>query len=74
MRPQKRHSCGSQPQNKAAMLGVNTIEFFSKNEHENRVWLPEERNAFVLDHQHGRRDFKCKPAILTVGDFTKLAN
>ena len=24
---------------------------------------PEERNAFVLDHQHGRRDVTCKPAI-----------
>ena len=23
----------------------------------------EERNAFVLDHQHGRRDVTCKPAI-----------
>ena len=25
--------------------------------------VPEERNAFVLDHQHGRRDVTCKPAI-----------
>ena len=23
-----------------------------------------ERNAFVLDHQHGRRDVTCKPAIV----------
>ena len=35
----------------------------SKNLHENRVSFPEERNAFVLDHQHGRRDVTCKPAI-----------
>ena len=35
----------------------NTIEyFFSKNLHENGVKLPEERNAFGLDHQRGRRD------------------
>ena len=35
----------------------------SKNLHENRVSFPEERNTFVLDHQHGRRDVTCKPAI-----------
>ena len=29
---------------------VNTIEYFSKNLHENRVLFSEERNAFVLDH------------------------
>ena len=35
----------------------NTIEcFFSKNFHENGVKFPEERNAFGLDHQRGRRD------------------
>ena len=34
-----------------------------KNLHENRVQFPEESNAFVLDHQHGRRDVTCKPAI-----------
>ena len=35
----------------------NTIEyFFSKNLHENGVKLLEERNAFGLDHQRGRRD------------------
>ena len=39
----------------------------SNNLHENRVQFPEERNAFVLDHQHGRRDVTCKPAILTAG-------
>ena len=37
------------------MLGVNTIAFFLKNLHENRVKFPEERNAFVLDHQHPSR-------------------
>ena len=36
----------------------------SKNLLENRVQFPEERNAFVLDHQHSRRDVTCKPAIL----------
>ena len=41
-------------------------EFVSKNLHENRVWFPEERNAFVLDHLHGRRDVTCKPAIALV--------
>ena len=35
----------------------------SKNLHENRVYFPEERNAFVLDHQHGCREVTCKPAI-----------
>ena len=37
--------------------------FFSKNLHENRIQFPEERNPFVLDRQHGRRDVTCKPAI-----------
>ena len=40
---------------KAAMLRVNTVEFFSKNYHENRVYFPEERSVFVFDHQHSRR-------------------
>ena len=38
-------------------------KFFSKNLHENRIQFPEERNPFVLDRQHGRRDVTCKPAI-----------
>ena len=37
--------------------------FFSKNVHENGVYFPEERNAFVHDYQHGRHDVTCKPAI-----------
>ena len=37
--------------------------FFSKKLHENGVNFPEERNAFVLDYQHGFRDVTCKPAI-----------
>ena len=37
------------------MLRVNTVEFFSKNYHENRVYFPEERSVFVFDHQHSRR-------------------
>ena len=43
--------------------GSKQKKLFSKNLHENRVLFPEERNAFVLDHQHGRRDITCKPAI-----------
>ena len=45
------------------MLEVNTIDFFPKNLHENRVKFPEERNAFVLDYQHDRLDVTGKPAI-----------
>ena len=55
---------GLQPRDKAAMLGVKTKETFWKNLHENRVLFPGERNAFVLDHQHGHRDVTCKPAIV----------
>ena len=57
------------------MLVVNTIEFFfSKNLHENGVKFPEERNAFVLGHQHGRRDVTCNPAILTGHPGSYLVN
>ena len=45
------------------MLVVNTKEIFLLNLHQNRVHFPAERNAFVLDHQHGRGDVTCKPAI-----------
>ena len=45
------------------MLVVNTKEIFLLNLHQNRVHFPAERNAFVLDHQRGRRDATCKPAI-----------
>ena len=54
---------GLQPRDKAAMLVVNAKEIFLLNLHQNRVHFPVERNAFVLDHQHGRRDVTCKPAI-----------
>ena len=54
---------GLQPRDKAAMLVVNKKEIFLLNLHQNRVHFPAERNAFVLDHQHGRRDVTCKPAI-----------
>ena len=54
---------GLQPRDKAAMLVVNTKEIFLLNLHQNRVHFPAERNAFVLDPQHGRRDVACKPAI-----------
>ena len=45
------------------MLVVNTKEIFGQNLHQNRVHFPAERNAFVYDHQHGRHDITCKPAI-----------
>ena len=54
---------GFQPRVKAALLGLKTVEFFRNNLHENRVKFTKKRNAFVLDHQHGRRDVTCKPAI-----------
>ena len=54
---------GLQPRDKTAMLVVNTKEIFLLNLHQNRVHFPAERNAFVLDHQHGRRDVTCKPAM-----------
>ena len=57
---------GLQPRDKAAMLVVNTKEIFLLNLHQNRVHFPAERNAFVLDHQHGRRDVTCKPAIVVL--------
>ena len=57
------HILGLQPRDKAAMLVVKTKEIFLLNLHQNRVHFPAERNAFVLDHQHGRRDVTCKPAI-----------
>ena len=56
---------GLQPRDKAAMLVVKTKEIFLLNLHQNRVHFPAERHAFVLDHQHGRRDVTCKPAIPT---------
>ena len=46
-----------------AMLVVNTKETFLLNLHQIRVHFPAERNAFVLDPQHGRCDVTCKPAI-----------
>ena len=51
------------------MLVVNTKETFLLNLHQNRVHFPAERNAFVLHHQHGRRDVTCKPAIANVQIF-----
>ena len=56
---------GLQPRDKAAMLGVSTIELFSR-----RILMKIEvtshrlkRNGFVLDHQHGRCDVTCKPEV-----------
>ena len=45
------------------MLVVITINNFLKKLAENGVYFPEERNTFVLDNQHGRRDVTCKPVI-----------
>ena len=47
---------------KVAMLVVNTKETLLLNLHQNRVHFPAEKNAFVIDPQHGRRDVTCKPA------------
>ena len=57
---------GLQPRDKAAMLVVNTKKIFLQNLHQNRVHFPAERNSFVLDHQHGRRDVTCKPAMYLI--------
>ena len=38
------------------------------------VKFPEERNAFVLGHQHGRRDITCNPAIPTGHPDSYLVN
>ena len=43
--------------------------FSKKNLRENRVKFPEEGNASVFDHQHGRRDVTCKPVIIKFADF-----
>ena len=62
---------GLQPRDKAAMLVVKTKEIFLLNLHQSRVHFLAERNAFVLDHQHGRRDVTCKPAIDGVASVLK---
>ena len=67
MQIQRQLILGLKPRDKAAMLVVNTKEIFLLNLHQNRVHFPAERNAFVLDHQHGHRDVTCKPAIVTSG-------
>ena len=48
------------------MLVVNTKETFLLHLHQNRVHFPAERNACAFDPQHGRRDFACKPAIVSI--------
>ena len=45
------------------MFGQYKRIFFSQNLHENGVQFPKEKDAFVLDHQHGRRDVSCKPVL-----------
>ena len=44
---------GLRPRDKAAMM---VVPWWSIRE--NRVKFPEERSAFVLNHQHGHRDVK----------------
>ena len=52
---------GLQPRDKAAMLVVYN-RIFAR-----RMYLKiEERNAFVLDHQHSRCDVMCKKPIVTL--------
>ena len=51
-----------QPREKVAMLGVNTIIYMKI----------EKRIAFVLGHQHGRRDVTCKPAQHQAKQFQKI--
>ena len=63
---------GLQPRDKAAMLVVNTKEILLPNLHQNRVHFPAERDPFVLDYQHGRRDVTCKPAICKGGYATRI--
>lgn len=48
---------------KADILVLNRMEFFSKNSRENGVQFSEGRNVFVLVYQNSRRDVKCKPTI-----------
>ena len=45
---------GLQARDKAAILMFNTINTL----HKSGVKMPEERNAFILDSQHGRRDVR----------------
>ena len=62
METQIRPIFGLQPRDKAALLGVNKINLYPKNLHENRFQFQEKRNVFVLDSQHGQRDVTCKLA------------
>ena len=48
---------GLQPRTRRPSWWSIQQNFFSKNVHENKVQFPEDRNAFVLDHQHGGCDF-----------------
>ena len=57
---------GLQPRDKAAMLGQYNRIVFSKDLNGNGGYFPENRNGFVLDHQHGRCDVTCKPAVYTL--------
>ena len=40
------------------------IKIISEKLHKNGVSFPEDRNVFVLDHQHGCHDVTCKPEIV----------
>ena len=53
---------GLQPRDKAAMLVVYN-RIFSRTIYMKIEFSSQERNAFVLDHQHGGREVTCKPAI-----------
>ena len=53
---------GLQPRDKAAMLVVYN-RIFARRIYLKIEFSSQERQAFVLDHQHGRCDVTCKPAI-----------
>ena len=54
---------GLQSHDKAAMLVVNTINNVLQNLYEYGFYFLVETNNFVRDHQHGRSDDACKPAM-----------
>ena len=54
---------GLQPRDKAAMLARGQHNRILQ---ESTGYFPEERNAFVLDHQHGHHYVTCKTAILSL--------
>ena len=54
--------------------GSMQYNYFSKNLPENIVKVSEERNDFVLEYKHGRRNVKCKPEIADTCNQTVFSN